>query len=216
MNLPEYIQHVRRFDSDYKALDEFAGLDGYWRNGSVFTRRFRLQHASEGLATELFELIAGDGDVNTMEEIGDVVWYAALGLDACGFEDDAGALNAVCVSHAGANPLKELITVIGVGQSKQNRSICDRMKRWKFYKLEMPEEDMVRELGALFYTVLIHVAELAAQKGWTIGQVFDANIRKLTARHGQSFNAERAINRDTANEMEQMISQPQTQNQDTQ
>lgn len=67
----------------------------------------------------------------------------------------------------------------------------DRLKKVKFQGHPQDIEHLTYELG----DVLWYVAEMATGAGLTLEEIAEANIRKLRKRYGDSFDADKSINR---------------------
>lgn len=150
----------------------------------------RLLHAAVGISTEVTELLLAEQDVtNVKEEMGDILWYVAIAASELriNFTDflllaDQEVLNS--------DPLKALLW--GAAES------LDVVKRSLFYGLGLDEA----KFGLAVGTVLRAVEMLAADEGWTLAELQETNIAKLTKRYPEKFTRGAAVDRDLEAERE--------------
>lgn len=151
----------------------------------------RLLHAAVGMSTEVAELLLSDEDVtNVKEELGDILWYVAIVASV--FElDEIEKLILLCNRElVEEDPFRALLGSAGEG--------LDCIKRNLFYGLDLDEARFGQHVGSVLYAVQI----LAEDEGWTLDDLKQANIGKLSARYPEKFTTEAAVNRDVAAEME--------------
>lgn len=145
----------------------------------------RVLHASLGLATEVIELAFHTNRVNLLEEYGDCFWYLAILDDELGFWPFAAAW---C---AWEFPEKEAAYWVG--------EVADCTKRWIYYGKEL-ETPRLRD--AAYNLAAALTWELTAA-GLVLGEVFEANIRKLEKRYPDlRFESNAAIHRDVDRELD--------------
>jgi NTP pyrophosphatase (non-canonical NTP hydrolase) len=145
----------------------------------------RLLHASLGIISELHEMALSQDDVNTKEEIGDVLWYIAIALDELGV-DFAGIMPLVTITEW------DLEHKMGEIFSETIAGFADVSKRACFYGLVLDEA----KFGALLADTLRMIAAICAENGIEMEQCMEANIAKLKARYPKKFTTEDAVNRD--------------------
>lgn len=140
----------------------------------------RLVHCALGLVTEFIELIKAvetQDEVNTIEELGDTMWFLMEGVRAAAPYTAIGAELKLS---------KEMRAPMHI-----HTRIADIAKAWKFYG----KRPMFAELYALFDMVYTMVWNLARQMEVPVENILDCNISKLRARFPQKFSADAAINR---------------------
>lgn len=140
-----------------------------------------LVHSALGLVTEVEELADSADPENTIEELGDIMWYVALALNAAPgqlVESTEPMSYAQLSFEAGINHLRVCVA-----------DWADTVKRDIFYCNtdgygEQPIEAIVRVVATLSHLV-----------GVSLKDICGANIRKLKARYPDKFTTEHAINR---------------------
>lgn len=149
----------------------------------------RLLHAAMGLCTETAELFEIDNEQHQLEELGDICWYLALGLDAIGHSFEAvplleteDFLNKV----RGEDPGQALVIY--------SSDLLDMVKKQVFYGREIDATKAV-DAFVMIKNVLIH-GMVAIDLDYDIDAVVAANIKKLTARFPEKFSEDAANNRD--------------------
>lgn len=188
MTFKEYTPLAIRTECDYGFTFAFCETAPVEPDGEPleWKRRWRLSHACIGLATEAFELLATNGRVNTKEELGDLCWYAAVGLDALGAEIAGSIGHLTQASH------EQLTSSI----CNASNSALDHLKKVMFYGIDMDGSFLVSQ----FVSTLVFVDMLAIKNGWTLAEVLQANINKLRVRYPEKFSGENATNRNIAAE----------------
>jgi NTP pyrophosphatase (non-canonical NTP hydrolase) len=155
----------------------------------------RLLHAAMGVNTEVAELLLSKpGDkINLKEELGDVLWYAAI--VASTFEVTFDELHSLAeIEKVENDPIEELYRSVS--------ETLDHMKKVCFYgKVELDGSLFGRHFGNIIHAVKI----LGQDEGWELSELQETNIAKLQRRYGDKFSADAAINRNTANELEVMV-----------
>lgn len=163
-----------------------------------------LLHSAIGLATEGAELATFDSDVNFFEEIGDLMWYTAIGFNAVGMANpgipdrsDAGLDTS---GEWRPSFTKEVWRVACV--------TLDIMKKVLFYgspldrriKVSNIESSIETHLKAYLMRMYDLCSHMAILSGTTLSDVMEANISKLKARYPEKFTEDKASNRDLATE----------------
>lgn len=194
----EYVRFAAQFESD-------AGAPH-----SVSDRaRWRAEHALLGLVTEAAELVewlqgSARPLTNLIEELGDLSWYTAL---------LASALMQPGIIELPWSELDEAATEFSDDPSAECLSelwlrigdLADVLKRRRHYRdfgvkgewSRIPLASIVHGLAALSRALLVENAATV-----TLTDVWDANIRKLSARYPNlAFSAEHAVTRDLAAEV---------------
>lgn len=145
----------------------------------------QLLHSILGISGEVAEVIKDQHDkANTLQEIGDTLWYIAIGCDdlECDMEDlDLDWENGEYLTD-------DLVVQSGI--------LTDRIKRTMFYKTELPKELMLKCFGCLIVTL----GHLAQEHGSTLEYCMEKNIAKLKTRYPEGFSEERAVNRNVTKE----------------
>lgn len=156
----------------------------------------RLLHASLGVITEICELIESadldDDDLNAKEELGDVLWYIAIGADELEvtFGELLEAANFDLKSMEDQAPGLVVAQLLG--------TLADIHKRGCFYGLDTDVAKMTVWLG----NALVVVKHVCEEKEISLQDCMKANIAKLTKRYPEKFTTEDAVNRDVDAEME--------------
>jgi NTP pyrophosphatase (non-canonical NTP hydrolase) len=183
-----YVSHAMRTEAHWPESKTLAPM--LWR----------LLHAALGITTELAELVtphvnmhqAIDTSLNRAEEVGDVLWYCAIGYDTLAdsetglcFQDDFDA--ALCLP-------------VGIRHLPMANVICgdfvDTLKRAIFYGKPIDQKKACAALrGVLTETILY-----ARQMGTDPRQALTANIAKLYARYPHKFDGDLAVHRDLSAE----------------
>lgn len=150
----------------------------------------RLLHAAMGLVTEGAELLDYVDDANFLEELGDIMWYVAVGCDV---------LEVTIHEAVEHSPGDRLIHLDPVGRIVLNAGdILDALKKSIFYGRAYDPNRIVALLGE----ITLCVSELADSIGKTLEDVEVANLAKLHKRYkGGTFSEEAANNRDVKEEM---------------
>ena len=161
-----------------------------------------LEHSAMGLNTEVGELVdifkrhffyKKEIDlVNLKEEIGDVLWYVALGYFA--------------LSRDMPESVKELVIAL------TPTALLRAMQRStsNFYTFGIWEKDWVpgsEEQEGLAHdldSILFFLSQLAKLHNFTLMECAEANIIKLAKRYPDGFTEFHALNRDTENEISHM------------
>lgn len=150
---------------------------------SAYKDATRLLHATMGVCTELAELVDGNGVVNFVEEVGDVLWYLAIADDVIGF-------------HSRGNVYKNKPPIYWLGE------LNDVLKRHLFYGAELNVERLVMAFIHIYQDVYSELAN----HSFTIEMAMEANIRKLEKRFPEKmFTAQAAIHRDVDRELDHIL-----------
>jgi hypothetical protein len=177
------------------------GYGGFVR--SLFNRSGDLSkdlaHAILGIATETHELRRAEDRVHGLEELGDLEFYGEAALqvieDAIGLAlerdelvfalDDISAL--ICDDYSAADAVADGIN-----------DLLDVAKRWVGYgKAPADFLQLARDVMGL----VRFINAMSAYYEPDLAKVRRTNVAKLLKRYeGIAFNAERAVNRDTAAE----------------
>lgn len=179
------------------------------RNDKI-TMEYQALHASMGLVTEIGELVDNlkrqvfygtpENVVNFKEEIGDVLWYIALGYFSSEETDlefpVAGwplSLNLLSRS----NEPRDIVSILGE-LTKLAAIPAAYIMRLDPDSQEYRDTYFLEDLRRI-YVKLVHICEL---KGFSITECMEANIRKLMKRYPDGFSEFNAVNRDTVKELE--------------
>jgi NTP pyrophosphatase (non-canonical NTP hydrolase) len=174
----------------------------------------RSLHGAIGLCTEVGELsevigAAFDGGsfeevdgINLVEEVGDVLWYLAILLDAHGIEmnDYTADLLAkpegvdpsdVCVDGSEAIEDGDDAVIAILRMTACAGQIQDVLKRHLMYRKDLDREKLLVEIQAF--------VEALTFFSWSVNTSFpvaaERNIAKLSARYPDKYTDEAAINR---------------------
>lgn len=159
------------------------------------------RHSGCGLFTEVGEIIdtykrhwfyKKDLDVkNLREEVGDVLWYVAIGLFSLGLTMQ-DYLPSVIEEEFG-KPEISLETVLAkLGRYSSNVFVCSYA-----YPNEWEEVGLSHD----FYQVLVFLRFLAEGLGFSLEEAAWDNIQKLAKRYPDGFTEFHALNRDKENEL---------------
>ena len=151
-------------------------------DGHEFTEGERLRHSRLGVITELGELIdiwkkhiyygKDISETHLIEEVGDLFWYVGLGFNVYGI--------------IAANPEMDLINA-------PNAVVVLEKAMFVVTDDSIDFEDRLQ----FVYRAAVTVVRM---QGLDYDAILDKNLTKLRKRYGDSFDADRAINRDTAAE----------------
>lgn len=149
----------------------------------------RLLHAAMGLCTETAELYELESEQHELEELGDICWYVALGLDALGssWEEIQIMDGEEFVALVRGNTADESVMIYAT-------DLLDMMKKNIFYGRPVDTEKAFGNL--VLIKNCLHWGLVAGGSDLTLDQVVDANIKKLTARFPEKFTEDAANNRD--------------------
>ena len=163
-----------------------------WRDGEVAReagpdhKYARLMHAAMGLCTESAELLVGTDLTNEIEEVGDVLWYAALLSDALGkpfdffFSESPG--------YRKGSPLKNVVFY--------SSEIVDVLKRSMIYGAIFDEDRVVRAT----FEIIANLRRIALTYQGGLFLAMERNIAKLQKRFPNRFTQELALNRNLEGE----------------
>lgn len=147
-----------------------------------------LIHATLGIISESIELQAAieKRDItNTIEELGDLMWFVALASDELGFDPFSEAIGAE------SPPPGEILSVL-----------TDTVKRSYAYGKELDVQalrDTMRKLISFAEQLTVTLQQVGAPD---FEAVKLGNINKLKARFPEKFTQDHALNRDPFSEME--------------
>lgn len=144
----------------------------------------RLLHAAMGICTEVGELLELESVEQMMEELGDLLWYVALGLDALGADFDG--VEPLEVSIRGETPAESLI-ILGT-------DLLDLVKKQIFYGREFDAQVAIDLLYGL--QVVISAGLKYGESDWTMDDLIEANVKKLMKRYPEKFSEAAANERD--------------------
>lgn len=170
------------------------------------TKKLDLIHACLGITSDLGELdestlVPGwNVDVNTpqrvnfIEELGDVFWFLNLLMKVTGGSlseqvQKADATRDIFTAHS-----EKYLRLLNQSSAR----IADMVKAHVIYGKPLDAVMVNAEAGY----IASDLQALAEQNGLTLDRIFDANIAKLTARYGDKYTLEKALNRDRAAEAE--------------
>ena len=143
-------------------------------------------HAALGMVDESYELILSTSEENTLEELGDLLWFVALAGQATmchpfpaeqGLHDD----------DRGDGTILTMVEWLHEHASL----LAGRAKKW-MVSGKRPGDDVEFRLARMVSLV----RSIGEQYGWTLEHIQDANIRKLAARYPEGYSDMRANHRD--------------------
>lgn len=188
MTILQYLTERARPETNYKGL----------ALTSPAFNDIRLLHYGLGLATEGCELAAAakaGNNVNIVEELGDICWFAAGACQVLDVVPDE--------THVAAAPKTGVYEVVA-----RCEEFASRIKAAIYYgspaKPKDPTEDYWTTLPAQILVRAMAIAQAQANLG--PGGLLAANIRKLKARFPDKFDAAKALNRNTTAELALMMS----------
>ncbi len=178
-------------------------------------------HAMLGVATEMTELDLAKDEANFVEELGDLLFFTAAGLQALEAlhiaDSDTGDLTLrvfrECTKDADALGLRN------PKRSDHTRALLtpllDSAKRWMAYD-KAPTPKDVDQIAAVLGILLVHASSHPAY-GFDIYsrsdlananliKVVRGNVAKLRHRYKGGFSTEAAVNRDVVGEMDALKS----------
>lgn len=179
MDIHEYIPLAVRTASEKPLL----GIDG------VSIKTTQLLHACIGVAGELLEFANTPLGQSDLEEIGDIMWYCALGMHASGvyMELSGRSLSASSSIDEAEEGWNDLMIAA--------ERLANNAKRLLFYGYSICDRD-IREMGDLFWQAADATSRFCYARQITVGAVMDSNIRKLRKRYPDRFSVEASMNRD--------------------
>jgi NTP pyrophosphatase (non-canonical NTP hydrolase) len=170
-------------------------------DSSVSIYNQRLLHAELGIISEFFELKEWANTkrdkTNLIEELGDLMWYTCLGVDALEmkFED----ISSYIVTQPEVKLLMKYLDnklidnkLIDKVLTNKVHQASDRVKAMLFYNREYPSNVHVELFGAVVSTIIM----LAKLHNITIQEISNKNYAKLKARYPEKYSNEKANNRD--------------------
>lgn len=157
----------------------------------------RLLHAAMGLVTEVGEIYEINGETHLLEEVGDICWYLALGLDALGVNWDEVEIL----------PEDDFIKAVRGETVDQTRVILasellDMLKKFIFYGREISTEKALATLVMLKNA--LHWGLVYSEANFSLEDVTEANMKKLKARYPDKFTEQAANDRDVNAEYDAM------------
>lgn len=170
MNLKEYTGYAIRTAATPTPCDE---------------RELNIVHFLIGVQTEVNELILESTEPYQLkEEIGDLLWYCALGANTIGLTlDDIELL-----------PIDDVDPEVYLQIVAMN--CCDTAKRMIFYRKPIEDHEVAQLIGFVLSTVerLLNLYRLDYE------EVMEANIEKLRVRYPDKYTDFHALNRNLLKE----------------
>lgn len=143
----------------------------------------RLLHAVMGICTELAELEDGQGNVNFVEEVGDVLWYLAIADDVINWQ-----------MYNRVYEYKSRLFWLG--------ELNDVMKRHLFYGTELNVDKLIDACIAIYRGLIVSLSN----RKFVVEMAMEANVRKLEKRYPDKyFDAKAAVHRDTDRELDHIM-----------
>jgi NTP pyrophosphatase (non-canonical NTP hydrolase) len=151
----------------------------------IDARQLQLLHCVLGICGEVGEIVEDlENKENVIQEVGDVTWYMAIGLDAIGFDMENLETE---VNYEGT--YDDLVI--------QSAILADIVKRHVYYKTEFNFEKFITTMGM----ILSCLEGIALEYSFNIETALENNIKKLQIRYPYKFSTDKAINRDVAKEL---------------
>ena len=161
------------------------------------------QHAGFGLMTEVGEILdtykrhqfyKKELDVkNLIEEVGDVLWYISVGYHSLGKEmpDQPPEISELAIKEQNLICTKLL--------AKLAHHSANFFSIVMMYPDTWAEEQLQYDLDRLYMYLSCYTKR---ELGVDLAEAAEANLKKLAKRYpGKVFSTERALNRDTVNEL---------------
>lgn len=166
---------------------------------------YHIYHMILGIVTEVLELaeVLETGDyVNLAEEIGDAYWYIAgyakyqrgTGSHGAGYAEYIDSIMNLETVHPRGNQTEGGIKVLLVSDALSD------LFTWLIHFDESAETDL--DLMNSIDEIEMHLRGIAYSAGLSTKEVGNAVIEKLKTRYPDKFDADKAVNRDLANERE--------------
>jgi hypothetical protein len=160
-------------------------------------------HSAVGLMGELVELEHAYTTDNFKEEVGDLWWYFAIGVDAL-------ARNGIAIPYA-LFPHSMDRSVL-VHSRIHASTILDMAKRMVWYRAEFKTRLKTGSTVAIaleesYGQMMACLTKLTDEAGMTEQECWEMNVRKLKARYPQGFSGKKALNRDLEKEKSAMDGQ---------
>ena len=197
MNYSEYPELAARTEGEYAHLREL------WAFGDL--KQMRLQHAILGINTETAEVLqcykrddADDEladnsesfqarhDLEVAKELGDVTWYVSLLIRSI-HDDKDDEFGRICESAQVISDTLERIDKVDCKRVAEQmdraaNALLKRLKNQMFYGT-VPD-DLIAHAGV----IMLAVADLATQHGYSILEILELNIKKLRKKFPNGFN----------------------------
>jgi hypothetical protein len=183
-----HAEFVERSDSNDEEI-RLAAIAG--------TVRIRLLHSALGMASEIGEYIEADNKndhINLIEELGDMMWYWAIAVDALGLHPDRvyrqGEMALAPVASTTKKAVEnDLFSTIG--------DWCDIVKKHTFYNRVLD----IQVAHSFLALICRHICDLhILANRQTFEKTLERNIAKLRARYPEKFTTECALERDLTTE----------------
>lgn len=200
MTFKDYIQKAKLTESDNGHVCSWLALHRAMTGSR--NSDFRLLHTVLGMVSELSELrkaMETSDVVNVKEELGDIFWYLAVGIDACSFDADFVQVNTDNIEpelKAGFEGREVLAMATFNELSCTMSEICNDVKRFLFYGRTFD----LKALEHKFYEVSASLIILARLYDLSMEAVLTTNIAKLQKRYPNRFESVKAFERDLSEE----------------
>ena len=136
----------------------------------------QILHSAIGMVTEAAELDSAPDRKNYLEEMGDIMWYVALGCHYLGISLDEA-------EEMATNPDDHPVMIAA--------GFISVLKKQIFYGKQPDRREQTALLGDMITTLRGH----ATAEGVSLDWVMEQNIAKLQKRYPDKFTEDRAINR---------------------
>ena len=185
-------------------LKEYQKLAQRTLSGNFFVNNPMppLLHAAMGVTTEAGELldafcVTEFDKTNVREEIGDLLWYAAIYFEygegsVSDFKETSDLYSYIRIANI--HHAKEFAESIVINATK----FLDIFKKAIFYNRPLDYTN----LDAFLEQILSELNSLAMWAGSSLEIIAEANIKKLQARYPEKFDEEKADKRDLKKERE--------------
>ncbi len=154
----------------------------------------RLLHAAMGLCTEVGELFELESEQHLIEEMGDIFWYLALAHDALGLDFNATVIEQDLSDWEprGETPL-DSFTIYST-------DLLDMVKKQVFYGRPID----IQKAEMTLFSLKVAMTVGLENEGFSVADILDANVAKLSKRYAEKFSEDAANNRDVKAEYEAM------------
>lgn len=174
----------RRFETESAAFEVSVSAYTSSHDGVLGTTAVRLLHSALGMSTEISELVGAlrKGDpVNIVEELGDVMWYWAVGMDALGL-----------------TTLQPLRSMLQIQDYRDGMPLVDAICAWAdlVRRHVVHGKPLAINAGEVLLDVYRNVGLLALAHGADMRVVMEKNIAKLRVRFPEKYDGVRFENRD--------------------
>lgn len=99
--------------------------------------------------------------------------------------------NAQKFKNHNLSPIENLMMSI-LGLASETGEIAEAIKHAEFHDHPLDHDNLKKELGDLLW----YLTNVCSHYGWSLEDIAQLNIKKLSARYPNGFSAERSLNRE--------------------